>query len=492
MEITTLLIASAILLIIYAIFRKPDPRLPPFPTRPLPFVGNILSMKEDYRVLFREWRQKCGDLFSLYMAEKLVVVLNGYDVINEALVKRADIFSDRPPILSDKATGLPGKGVIFASGKLWKEQRSVSLSILRAFGMGKNFLAEKIQEEVGCFIKYLSDLKGKPIDFRMMMNVSTSNIICSIMFGNRFEYDDRKFQDLIHKLALVVGQQQFIGLIQFVEWLKYIPGDFFKGKSIAANSRGVINSLATIVEDKKHAIEDSYDVSNFIDAYLIERNKKIQAGIPTTLDDDNLTKIITDLFTAGTETTSTTIYWCVLYMLNYPEVQEKVFCEIKDTVGTDRPPTIQDKNQLTYLNAVILETQRLASIVPLAVTHVCSEEVTLRGYTVPKGTWIIPNLDSVHHDKATWGEDALNFRPERFIDNNGALANSEQFMPFGTGRRVCLGESLAKMELFQFLSNMFQRFQFLPATPDNIPPLEYTAGAVIAPKPYLVRMVERK
>lgn len=390
-----------------------------------------------------------------------------------------------------QATGLGGKGVIFASGTLWKEQRSVSLSILRAFGMGKNVLAEKIQEEVGCYVEYLAGLKGKPTDIRVMTNISTSNIICSILIGRRFEYDDEKFQDFIHKLGSVVGDQGMVSAVNFIPWLKKLPGDFFKAKKIAMSSRAIIDMLASVMNVKKRHVEDSNDVSNMIDAYIIERNKKLKAGVCTTLDDENLLKIINDLFGAGTETTSTTIYWCILYILNNPQVQDKVYDEIKHNIGTERTPTIQDKTQLTYLNAVIMETQRLANIVPLSVTHMSSEEATLRGYTLPKGTWVVPNLDSVLHDKDIWGEDVMTFRPERFIDNCGKLKNPDEFIPFSIGRRACLGESMAKMELFLFLSNMFQRFRFLPPNPYGVPPLTYTFASVVSPQAYQVRAVQR-
>ncbi|CAG5115329.1 unnamed protein product [Candidula unifasciata] len=492
MDLTTILIASAILLLLYVFLRKPDPRLPPFPSRPLPLLGNILSLEPDFRPQFWKLREKFGDIFSLYMGGTLVVVLNGYDVIKEALVKKADVFSDRPSFFGDLATGLPGKGVIFSSGALWKEQRSVSLSILRAFGMGKNLLAEKIQEEVDYFIQYLSSLKEKPADIRIMTNVSTSNIICSILIGHRFEYDDKHFQSMMHKLAVLATDQNFTALVQFLSWLQYIPGDFFKAKKITASARDIIEMLALILNQKKRNVQDSSDVGNLIDAYITERQKKLDAGVSTTLDDQNLLKIMFDLFGAGTETTSTTIYWCILYILHSPEVQKKIYREIKDNIGTDRTPTIQDKVHLIYLNAVIMETQRLASIVALSVAHACSEEVTLRGYTIPKGTLILPNLDSVLHDKATWGEDAMSFRPERFIDNDGKLKNPEQFIPFSIGRRACLGESLAKMELFLFLANMFQRFEFLPASPGRLPPTDYKVAVVMTPKHYEVRAVERK
>ncbi|BFZ06914.1 hypothetical protein BsWGS_09953 [Bradybaena similaris] len=492
MELVSLLVFAVVFLIVYLWLRPSDQRLPPCPVSPLPIVGHVFHIDQDPRPQFKAWRKHCGDIYSLNLAGNPVIVLNGYDLMKEVLVKKADACSDRPKFYIDEVNGLSNQGLIYSSGAIWKEQRSVSLSILRAFGMGKNLLAIKIQEEVAGLINYLSSLKGKPSDIRIMVNISTCNIICSVLIGHRFEHEDTKFQELMYKLGTLVTEQQTVSLINFYFWVRHIPGDFFKAKKLAANMKSVMTLLSKFIKEKRRHIEDASDVFNLIDAYTVERNKKTQAGISTTLNDQNLLKNMIDLFEAGTETTSTTIYWCILYLINYPDVQEKIYQEIIHKIGTDRAPTIQDKSQLVYLNAVITETQRLASIVPLSVTHLCSEELTVSGYTLPKGALILPNLDSVLHDKATWGEDAMKFRPERFIDNSGKLSIPEQFIPFGIGRRVCLGESLAKMELFLFLSTMIQKFQFLPPDPNAVPPTTYENGLVLAPKAYEVRAVDRK
>jgi cytochrome P450 len=492
MDVFTLLIAGVVLIVAFLWFQRADPRLPPCPVQPLPIVGHFFHLKEDTRPLFQEWRQKCGDIYSIYMGGAVLVVLNGYDLIKETLIKRPEVFSDRPPYFVDYATGIPDGGVIFSNGEIWKEQRTVTLAILRAFGMGRNLLAQKIEEEVVNYVGYLRNLEGEPTDLLVKTSISTSNVICSILIGHRFEYDDTEFQDLVHQLNSQATDQQNVSLINLFFWLRHIPGDLFKAKQLTGSVQAMLKMLKKFIDAKKTNVEDTNEVCDLIDAYIIERNKKIKAGLSTTLDDNSLLKIMNDLFGAGTETTSTTIYWCVLYMLNNPDVQEKVYQEINDNVGKERLPSIQDRTNLTYLNAVIAETQRLASLVPMSLPHMTSEEVTVRGYTLPKGTHILPNLDSVLHDTTTWGEDALSFRPERFIDDNGKLNIPEQFIPFSAGRRVCLGESLAKMELFLFLASMFQKFEFLPPTPGIIPPLKYVCGVVIAPKPYKVRAVKRK
>lgn len=365
------------------------------------------------------------------------------------------------------------------------------MSILKAFGMGKNILAEKIQEEVSSYMDYLASLNGEPTYINYMTHISIANIISFISIGDRFEYDDKQLQKLMHNMNCLMTDQQNVGILNFIPWLTYLPGDVFLAKRVTSNTQKIMQLLMKFIQQKKRNIEDSSEVCNLIDAYILEKNKKIQAGLATTMDDDSLNRIMFDLFLAGTETTSSTINWCLLYMLHFPEVREKVYAEMKDKIGTDRTPTIHDKTKLTYLNAVIAETLRLTSIVPLSAPHLCSEEVVIRGYTLPKGTWILPNLDSVLHDTAIWGKDAMSFRPERFIDDEGKLQFPEQFIPFSIGKRACLGEAMAKMELFLFLSSMLQRFQFLPSTPGILPDLKNQTGGVITARPYRIRIVER-
>ncbi|BFZ06895.1 hypothetical protein BsWGS_09934 [Bradybaena similaris] len=106
MDLTTCIVAAVVFLVIYLWMQAADPRLPPSPVRPLPIVGHLFSLASNTRPQFKEWRERCGDIYSLYLGSKLVVVLNGYNLIKEALVKKADAFSDRPPFFLDKVMSL--------------------------------------------------------------------------------------------------------------------------------------------------------------------------------------------------------------------------------------------------------------------------------------------------------------------------------------------------------------------------------------------------
>ncbi|KAK3738904.1 hypothetical protein RRG08_006472 [Elysia crispata] len=204
---------------------------------------------------------------------------------------------------------------------------------------------------------------------------------------------------------------------------------------------------------------------------------------------NQLDRVVFDLLIGGSETSATTLLWFYLYMIHFPDIQEKFYEEIAKGIGTNRYPTGQDRAALPYVNAVILEIQRLSSISPFAVTHRCNKETTVAGYTIPKDVQILLHLDSVMLDDKIWGNAKI-FRPERFL-KEGKLHCPEFFVAFGLGKRSCPGESLAKVELFLFTVSVIQRFKIIPADPNDLPPRDYERGATCCPLPFRIRFEAR-
>ncbi|XP_075430104.1 cytochrome P450 2D20-like isoform X5 [Ascaphus truei] len=164
-----------------------------------------------------------------------------------------------------------------------------------------------------------------------------------------------------------------------------------------------------------------------------------------------------DLFIGGTETSTTTLRWALLFMLLCPDVQSKVQEEIDRVIGRDRKPTMGDMLKMPYTNAVIHETQRYGDIVPLAFPHMTYRDTEIRGYFIPKGIAVLTNLSSVLKDETVW-EKPHQFYPEHFLDADGKFVKREAFMAFSAGRRVCPGEQLVRMQLFLFFTSLLQRF----------------------------------
>ncbi|XP_046583343.1 cytochrome P450 2J6-like [Haliotis rubra] len=483
---TVALFLVVVLVVLWLSTRRPPglPRGPPL----LPFVGNALSMDSDPRVLYKNLRQKYGDIFSLYVFHKPLIVLNGYNVIKEAIVKNADVFSDRPrSFFTDFFS--KGKGVVGTSGDLWHEQRRFALNALREFGMGKNIMEDKIHEEIAQFMVALEEEKGRGFNIERLVQNAVSNVICSVVFGKRFEYTDHVFVKFLKALDVFFKNSALSGILNVFPAVRYLPGDPFKFTK-TMDSIDIVDNLLIKPFIKDHLNDHDYENrDDFIHVYFKEMRRRQQKQETTTLDLENLAQIINDLFTGGTETTSTTIRWALVYFLNYPDVQEKCFQEILENVGQSRRPSMKDKTNLPYVEATILETLRYADIFPTNLPHSVPHDVQFRGFTFPKGVTVMLNLDSVLQDKDVWG-DPQNFRPDRFLDDAGKIQKREEFIPFSLGRRVCPGESMARMELFLFLTTMIQRFKFVPVNGEK-PPMEGTLGLSYSPKEFKLNIIPR-
>ncbi|CAG5116848.1 unnamed protein product [Candidula unifasciata] len=470
----------------------PD-KIPPFPSQPWPILGHFWEIRSNSRDKMKAWRKAAGDIYSLDIGGELHILVNDYNLIKEIWVKHADYIVNSKQSFAAEILAESNKGIMTARDNNWKEQRTTSLSILRLFGMGKNVMAEKIQEEVSYVLEKLGSFKGQPEDVRLLLNVCVSNVICSVAVGQRFEHDDPYFVRFMILLRDALKYNRSVAILTPFKYLYYLPGDLFHAKKWTKASTEINERFGKVYINKlKQAFKENEDPENFVAAYIKEMKKLNDNGADTNLSEENLVAIIRLLFLAGTETISTTILWCLLYMLHYPEVQEKVYREIEAHVGIERIPNMFDKPKLVYLNAVIMETQRFASLIPVGIMREVSDTFELGGFTLPKGSILWPVLDSVHYEKKIWG-DPENFRPERFIDANGVFIHREELIPFCIGRRMCLGMALARMELFLFLSAMFQRFKFEPADNSGIlPTLKESFGTSCVPQPYKIKFTSRR
>ena len=143
--------------------------------------------------------------------------------------------------------------------------------------------------------------------------------------------------------------------------------------------------------------------------------------------------IVGDLFGAGTETTSTTLTWSIIYMTLNQKIQDRVHAEIIDVIGSSGIPSMHNRSHMPYTEACIAEIQRLGDIVPLGVPHATTEDTNLRDFFIPKDTMIIANMYSIHRDPKLW-EEPEKFNPERFLDDDGKFTKREEFKPFSSGK----------------------------------------------------------
>ena len=146
-----------------------------------------------------------------------------------------------------------------------------------------------------------------------------------------------------------------------------------------------------------------------------------------------MTYLLVDLLFRATETTESTLTWSIIYLLNYPDVMQKVQEEINRVLGDNGIPSMIYKQKMPYVEATIMEIQRVADIAPLAVPHGLLEDVEFRGYTISKGTTVMSNLYAVHRDERIWDEPDV-FKPSRFLNSKDEIVRRSELIPFGIGK----------------------------------------------------------
>ncbi|XP_075717039.1 cytochrome P450 2K4-like [Rhinoderma darwinii] len=489
MELVTILLSTIVIFFLINVFRNTKQgkykNFPPGP-KPLPILGNILmlDMSKPYKT-FCQLSKEYGTIFSVQMGMTKIVILCGYDTIKDALINNADVFSDRPhnPLFSKS---IKEHGIIFANGENWKVMRRFTLSTLRDYGMGKKSLENRIVEEVECLVEKLKSYGGKPFDNFNSLNAAVTNIIVAILLNKRFDYEDPtilRLMGLLTENIKLLGNPWVRLYNSFPSLMDRLPGGH---RTIFKNIREFHSFIrATFTKYKKEL--DVNNQRNLIDAFLAKQ----QEGKPDSTQyyhNENLTVLVGDLFGAGMETTSSTLRWGLLLMIKHPEIQKKVQNEIDKVIGSAQPQ-MQHRKQMPYTDAVIHEIQRFGDIAPTTVPHVASQDVTFRGYFIPKGTAILPVLYSVHKDKEYF-QKPDEFYPEHFLDSEGNFKKTEAFIPFSIGRRSCAGEILAKMELFLFFTSLLQHFTF-KAPPGAKLDLTPAPGTTNSPKPFEICAISR-
>ncbi|XP_003922419.1 cytochrome P450 2C19 [Saimiri boliviensis] len=433
-------------------------KLPPGPT-PLPIVGNLLQIDvKDITKSLTNFSKVYGPVFTLHFGLERTVVLHGYEVVKEALIDRGDEFSGRGHFpVAERANR--GYGVIFSNGNRWKEIRRFSLMTLRNFGMGKRSIEDRVQEEARCLLEELRKTEASPCDPTFILGCAPCNVICSIIFQKRFDYKDQQFLNLMERLneSTKILSTPWIQICNsFPPFIDYFPGTHNKLlKNIALTKSFILEKV------KEH--QESVDINNprdFIDCFLIKM-KKEEHNQQSEFTIENLVHTAFDLFGAGTETTSTTLRYALLLLLKHPEVTAKVQEEIEHVVGRNRSPCTQDRSHMPYTDAVVHEVQRYIDLIPTNLPHAVTSDVQFRNYLIPKGTTILTSLTSVLHDNKEF-PNPEKFDPHHFLDEGGNFKKSNYFMPFSTGKRICAGEGLARMELFLFLTSILQNFNLKP------------------------------
>lgn len=467
--------------------------LPPGPF-PLPIIGNVHQLSAEQRhVYFRAMEKRYGHVFRVYLGSQLVIVVSGAEAVKEVLVTKSAEFGGRPSAYTMDIFSRNGKAIGFADyTPQWRLHRKVAVSALKMYinGVSKQGNPGFI-EEFNLLVNRLHSTNGLPHDVTKQIRLTVMNVVCALVLGSRYELDDPEFSRLdqiSHEIMVMLGSGSVVDVFP---WLRVFP--FKSITRFKENLKEKDEIIGRIYQE--HVRANRVDNPRDLTDALLKAKKEAEDGdssIKGFLTDERLILTMGEVFVAGMETTASAVCWALLRLIHNPQIQEKLHEELDQVIGPNRSPDLDDKKNLPLLEATITETLRISSIGPVAI-HKTSVDTPLQEYIIPKGTPVLLNLWSVHHDPEVWN-DPDDFKPERFLDEYGNFQppKADCFYPFSAGRRGCFGEPLARIEIFLLLARLLHRFKFENPPGCDLPTLEPISGLTLMPKPFETCIVSRK
>ncbi|KAM1186561.1 hypothetical protein FF1_015701 [Malus domestica] len=424
--------------------RHPLP-LPPGP-KTWPVVGNLPHLGPVPHHSLAALARQYGPLMHLRLGFVDVVVAASASVASQFLKTHDANFSSRPPNSGAKHLAYNYQDLVFAPyGPRWRLLRKIS-SVHLFSGKALDDLKHVRQEEVGVLAHGLASAGSKPVNLAQLLNVCTVNALGRVMvgrrlFGNGMGGEDPKadeFKSMVVEMMVLAGVFNIGDFIPSLEWLD-LQGVAGKMKKLHKRFDAF---LTAIVEEHKRSRGGKH-----VDMLTTLLSLKEDAdGEGAKLTDTEIKALLLNMFTAGTDTSSSTVEWAIAELLRHPKILAQLQQELDQVVGRDRLVTESDLPNLTYLQAVIKETFRLHPSTPLSLPRMATESCEINGFHIPKGATLLVNVWAISRDPDQWSE-PLEFRPERFMSggekpNVDVRGNDFEVIPFGAGRRICAGMSL--------------------------------------------------
>ncbi|KAI9442995.1 cytochrome P450 [Lactarius indigo] len=444
--------------VLYA--RSPWRKLPPSPRR-TPIIGNALQLLDIPWLISKDCKDRFGDVMYLDAAGSPTIVLNSLKPAVELLERRSNNYSNRPRLIM--AQEILSKGLVMGFMSYtasWRRQRRAAQAALSK---------EAVQEYYPVLTKeatiLVSALLTNPFssDRTKHFQRAAASAIMSILYDYPTLISEQdtaiKGIDNYNKRAAHAATPGSF-FVEFFPWMMYIPERFAKwkreGLQQAAEHQEMFLRLLNRVRGDlaSGGTRPSISASLILDA---DRNL---------LTETEMAFLAGSMHSAGSGTIVSVLNWWAVAMVAFPEAQRRAQAQLDAVVGRGRLPTFADSPHLPYIHAIVKEILRWRPAAPLGVPHVTTSEDWYEGMYIPKGTACIANIWRCNHDPAVYGDDADEFRPERFLNERGELTsgpidrNQEGHSTYGFGRRNCVGKLLANDSLFIYVARTLWAVNF--------------------------------
>ncbi|KAJ4842805.1 hypothetical protein Tsubulata_037931 [Turnera subulata] len=286
----------------------------------------------------------------------------------------------------------------------------------------------------------------------------TNDVVCRVALGRKYSAreEGRKFKQLLREFVELLGGIDAGDYFPWLAWLGRVNGSHAKAEKVA---KDFDNFLEQVVEE--HMVKQKQSSNNRKDGAQSEEDF-VDVLLQISVDRTSIKALILDVFAAGTDTTAAVLEWAMTELLRHPEVMKMLQDEARE-VGMNKPAiTEDDLNRMHYLKAVIKETLRMHTPIPLLVPRQSTQDVKLRGFDIAAGTRVFINAWAIGRDPGLWDR-ADEFWPERFLMSSSPIdykGHDFQLIPFGAGRRICPGIQFAMSTDELALANLVHKFDW--------------------------------
>ncbi|KAH9776486.1 cytochrome P450 71A22 [Citrus sinensis] len=391
-------------------------RLPPGPWK-LPLIGNLHQLTGDSpHVSLQKLSNEYGPLMFLQLGSLPTLVISSADVARDIFRTHDLIFSGRPELYAAKIFSYNCSNIAFAPyGEYWREIRKIAILELLGSKRVQSFQAVR-NEEVADMIKIIARSSAGPTDLSRLIFLLANNIICRVTFGRKYDSEAD------------TGTTGFDVLMREMQAVQHLDP-----RRPKPEHEDLVDVLVRIQKDSSQAVA---------------------------LSNEQIKSLLTDIFVAGTDTSSATLGWTMTEFIRNPSVMRRAQNEVRGVVKGREVVEESDISELMYLKLVVKEALRLHPPAPLLVPRETTEDCRVGEYEIPSGTRVLINAKAIATDPEHW-EHPFEFRPERFLNSSIDLkGNNFELIPFGVGRRGCPGMNFAMPLIELALANLLHRFDW--------------------------------
>ncbi|KAJ7146929.1 cytochrome P450 [Mycena epipterygia] len=462
--------------------------VPPGPRGSFPFLTQYPELTLD------RWAKKFGDLYSVWLGNQLFIIVSNPAIVKDLIVTNGAVFSSRKEMFVKSQTVFAGRGITATPyNDRWRKHRRIATLWLNQRAVDS--YTPILDREATVLIKamYLESRAGAvPINPQPHAGRASLNNMLSVVFGIR---TDSIYHPLVGQALKLSREFMNItgpvsNLVDFIPLMQSFRTPMqARGQKL---HQGLVDTYGGFIKDIEHRMQMGASIPDCLAKTMLETSDQEQ------MDHLDMSILASAFMVGGVETTAAIMQWFSALIPAYPDIQLKAHEELDRVVGRDRLPNVEDEKNLPYCHAIIKEVERCHNPFWLGTPHVASEDFTYKGNFIPKGTVVVLNTWTMHHDPSRHTEPER-FNPERYIADTLTSAESANLADpyqrdhwmFGAGRRICPGMIVAEREIWLTISRMLWAFRMESLPDEPIDLKEYDGLSGRSPVPFRINLIPR-